>query len=62
MIIKRNLQKEGEWRRGFALFPVWTDDEIIWLESYEYSWGSTSVGVIGRYYRPVENPLEDSIE
>jgi len=38
MKIKLNPQKELERRKKFLLFPVWSEDEILWLETVEYYW------------------------
>jgi hypothetical protein len=53
MRIARNVQKEGEKRPVFLWFPVWNEDEILWLEVVNHYWLTNSMGMVGRFYERI---------
>ena len=55
MRIKINRQKQSEWRTKFAWLPVWSHQEFIWLELFEYKWEADQVGYVEWYVRSVDN-------
>lgn len=53
MRIARDVQKEGEKRPVFLWFPVWNEDEILWLETVNHYWLSNSVGMVEHFYERI---------